>query len=81
MQGHGATDEKAGHHLDVDAADMKQRQNIQNVVGRREIMGMKARYSVPENSLLGEHRAFRPSRGTRGVDDEERIVQLGLSLD
>ena len=67
LQSDGGPDEKGGHHLDIDPAHMKERQDVQNMIFCREIVGVQTDERIPQNSLLRQHRAFRPARGARGI--------------
>ena len=60
--------------LDVQSADMEQRQDVQHhIIGCHRI-GIMAHHGIGDHRRLCQHRALWPARGPRGVDDH----QLGI---
>ena len=58
--------------LDVEPADMEQRQHGEHVIVGGQVVHVLAHHRVPDQRLLAQHRALRPAGGARGVDHEQR---------
>ena len=72
VQRHGRAVMQGRRRLDVQPSDMEQRQDGEHVIVGREPMHVLAHDAVPEQCLLAQHRALRPTRGPGGVDDKQR---------
>ena len=57
---------------------MEERQHRQDMIVRGEAVHVLAHHPVPQQRLLPQHGAFRPSGGAGGVDDQQRARQLGI---
>ena len=62
MDGYGGAVMQRRRGLDVEAADMEERQHREHVIVRSEAMHVLAHHAVPQQRLLPQHRAFRSAR-------------------
>ena len=80
MQRHGRAELQRRRGLDVQPADMEQRQRIQDMVLRRHVMRVLAHHGVPDQRLLAQHRALRAAGGAGGVDEQQRVGEIGMRV-
>ena len=78
MQRHGGAQLQRRYRLDVEAADMEQRQHRQHVILRRHRVQVLAHHCVGQQGLLCEYGALGPSRCARGVDDQQRRAPIDI---
>ena len=80
MDGHGRAVMQRRRGLDVEAADMEERQHGQHMIVRGEAVHVLAHHAVPQQRLLPQHRALGPSRRAGGVDDQQRAGEVGMRI-
>ena len=80
MDGHGRAVMQRRRGLDVQPADVKERQHGQHVVVGTEPMHVLAHDAVPEQRLLAQHRALGSPGGAGGVDDQQRTGHVGVRI-
>ncbi len=61
-----------GRGLDVEPADMEERQHGEDVIARRQVVHVLAHHAVPHQRFLPQHRAFGTAGGAGRVDDQQR---------
>ena len=66
--------------LDVEPADVEQRQHGQHVVLRRHVVHVLAHHRVAHQRLLAQHGALRAAGGAGGVDDEQRGGRVDMRV-
>ena len=80
MDGHGGADVQRRRGLDIEAADMEERQHGEHMIVGGEAVHVLAHHPVPQQRLLPQHRALGPSRGAGGVDDQQRAAEIGVRI-
>ena len=65
--------------MNVETADMKERQNGQHVVVGGEAVHVLAHHPIPQQGLLSQYCALWPSCRARCVDDQQRAGEVGPS--
>ena len=80
MQRDGGAGLQRRRGLDIQPADVEQRQHGQHMIVGGEIMHVLAHHRVPKERLLPQHRAFRPAGGARGVHEEERTRGIDVRV-
>ena len=80
MDRHGGAEMQRRRGLNVQPADVKERQHGQHMIVGAKPVHVLAHHAVPQQRFLAQYRAFRPSRGARGVDDQQRAGEVGLRI-
>ena len=80
MQRHGRAELQRRRGLDVEPADMEQRQHGEHVIVRRHVVHVLAHHGVPHQRLLAQHRALRAAGRARGVDDQQRAGEIDVRV-
>ena len=80
VQGHSRANLQRRRGLDVQSANVKERQHGQDVILCRHVVHVLAHHGVPEQRLLAQHRAFRPASCAGGVDDQQRGREIDVRV-
>ncbi len=80
MDRHGGAELQRRRGLDVEAADMEERQHGEDVIVRGQAVHVLAHHAVPQQRLLPQHRALGPPGGAGGVDDQQRAAEVGVRV-